>query len=91
MKVTSKGQVTIPAPVREKLGITPHTEVEFVLHEDGVLLKKSEKAESQSIYHQLIGSRKGLLNGMSVDEYMDWLRDYSSDKDDPGFADVSPD
>lgn len=29
MRVTSKGQVTIPIEVREKLGILPHTEVEF--------------------------------------------------------------
>ena len=29
MRVTSKGQVTIPIEVREKLGIFPNTEVEF--------------------------------------------------------------
>ena len=34
MRVTSKGQVTIPLEVRQKLGIRPSTEVEFVL-EDG--------------------------------------------------------
>ena len=30
MRVTSKGQVTIPQDIREKLGIRPGTEVEFV-------------------------------------------------------------
>jgi AbrB family looped-hinge helix DNA binding protein len=30
MKVTSKGQVTIPADVRKRLGIVPGTDVEFV-------------------------------------------------------------
>lgn len=30
MRVTTKGQVTIPLSVREKLGIVPHSEVEFV-------------------------------------------------------------
>lgn len=29
MRVTSKGQVTIPIEVREKLGILPNTEVDF--------------------------------------------------------------
>ena len=29
MRVTSKGQVTIPIEVREKLGIFPNTEVDF--------------------------------------------------------------
>ena len=30
MRVTTKGQVTIPQHIREKLGITPSTEVDFV-------------------------------------------------------------
>ena len=29
MRVTSKGQVTIPADIRERAGLLPHTEVEF--------------------------------------------------------------
>ena len=36
MKVTSKGQVTIPQHTREDLGINPaETEVEFVKEENG--------------------------------------------------------
>ena len=30
MRVTTKGQVTIPTSVREALGISPETEIEFV-------------------------------------------------------------
>jgi len=30
MRVTTKGQVTIPQHVREKLGITPATEIDFI-------------------------------------------------------------
>ena len=29
MRITSKGQVTIPADIREKAGLFPHTDVEF--------------------------------------------------------------
>ena len=29
MRITSKGQVTIPADTRERAGLLPHTEVEF--------------------------------------------------------------
>lgn len=29
MRITSKGQVTIPADIREQAGLLPHTEVEF--------------------------------------------------------------
>ena len=30
MRITSKGQVTIPQEIRERAGLLPHTEVEFV-------------------------------------------------------------
>ncbi len=35
MRITTKGQVTIPQHIREKLGIPPATEVEFV-EENGI-------------------------------------------------------
>jgi AbrB family looped-hinge helix DNA binding protein len=40
MRVTTKGQVTIPQHIREKLGITPAAEVDFVEEEDRVFLVK---------------------------------------------------
>ena len=44
MRVTSKGQVTIPIAVREKLGILPHTEVAFEVHGNAArLIKVSAK------------------------------------------------
>jgi len=44
MRVTTKGQVTIPQHIREKLGITPSTEVDFVEKGGRIyLVKKKEK------------------------------------------------
>lgn len=40
MKVTVKGQVTIPQQIRERLGITPNSEVEFIEEDGRVYLKK---------------------------------------------------
>lgn len=40
MKVSSKGQVTIPAELRQRLGLLPDTEVEFVLQEGQAVLRK---------------------------------------------------
>jgi AbrB family looped-hinge helix DNA binding protein len=31
MRITSKGQVTIPQAVRERTGLLPNTEVEFIV------------------------------------------------------------
>jgi AbrB family looped-hinge helix DNA binding protein len=39
MRVTSKGQVTIPRSVRQRLGIFPQCEVEFVVEGSAVILR----------------------------------------------------
>lgn len=41
MRITSKGQVTIPQDIREKAGLLPGTDVEFVFENGTVRLKKS--------------------------------------------------
>lgn len=41
MKVTSKGQVTIPKAIRDKYGLFPGTEVEFVAQDGEVRVRKS--------------------------------------------------
>ena len=46
MRVTTKGQVTIPQHIREKLGITPATEVDFVEEEGRILLVKRKEGEA---------------------------------------------
>ncbi len=45
MRVTTKGQVTIPQYIREKMMLSPSTEVDFVEENDRVYLvkKKGEK------------------------------------------------
>lgn len=44
MRITTKGQVTIPVEIREKLGLLPHTEVEFEVVGQTVRLKKVRRA-----------------------------------------------
>ncbi len=42
-KITSKGQVTIPAEIREAMGLIPGTDVVFIELDDMVIIKKSEE------------------------------------------------
>lgn len=68
--VTSKGQVTIPKEIRDRLGIRPGTSVEFVPTEDGrfVLTKSGHKhAARKSAFARLRGSA---TVKMSTDEIM---------------------
>ena len=49
MRVTTKGQVTIPQHIRDKLGITPATEVDFIEEKERIFLvkRKTEKAATR--------------------------------------------
>lgn len=40
MKITTKGQVTIPKEIRDQFGLLPGTEVEFVAEEGQVKVRK---------------------------------------------------
>jgi antitoxin PrlF len=40
MRITAKGQVTIPIEIRKQLELLPNTEVEFELARDGVIIRK---------------------------------------------------
>jgi AbrB family looped-hinge helix DNA binding protein len=47
MRITSKGQVTIPMEIRERLGLLPQTEVEFEIDRDAVRVKKATKGDAR--------------------------------------------
>lgn len=72
MRVTTKGQVTIPQHIREKLGITPATEVDFI--EDGkrvYLVKQTGKNDRNSKFKKL----RGIATvKMTTDEIMKMTR-----------------
>jgi AbrB family looped-hinge helix DNA binding protein len=69
MKITEKGQVTIPQDVREKLGLLPYTEVEFIIRKDGVLLRKAntDRRRGRRIIENLRGR---VTSGLSTEEIM---------------------
>ena len=53
MRLTSKGQVTIPLAIRERLGVLPNTEVEFDVVGESVRIRKARSraagGESSSV------------------------------------------
>ena len=68
MRVTTKGQVTIPQEVREELGIRPHTEVEFIKVNNGEYrLVKVKKKRLNSRFAALRGTA---TVRMTTDEIM---------------------
>jgi antitoxin PrlF len=67
MRVTSKGQVTIPRDVRKRLGITPGSEVDFQLDEGGVRLVRARTSKGKAAVARMIG--RGTVK-MTTDEIM---------------------
>lgn len=66
--VTSKGQVTIPKPIRDHLGIKPGSAVDFRMDSGGkVVLLKVEKPPTINPFEKWRGS---VDPGMSTDEIM---------------------
>ena len=69
MKITSKGQVTIPQELRNKLGFFPGTEVEFIPEGNSLKLTKSKTAPGKGA--KLIEQLKSKATiRLSTDEIM---------------------
>lgn len=85
MPVTVKGQVTIPKPIRDKLGITPGaSSVEFEVQQDGrvVLQRAAPQAALTDRFARFREKPPAGWNGMSTEEIMRLTR--GEDWGDPG-------
>ncbi len=71
--VTVKGQVTIPKPIRDALGIHPGSLVEFTINRAGEIVLRKADAEqaAPSRFDRFVGSAGP---GMSTDEIMALMR-----------------
>ena len=71
MRLTIKGQVTIPQALRQKLGLHPHSEVEFDLVGDSIRIrkKKGSRTRGERLLEAMRRAPKP-MSGMSTDELM---------------------
>ena len=72
MQITSKGQVTIPQEIRNRLGLLPHTNVEFELAGDHARIRKAGRETGESARGRLaLAALRGTADvRMSTDEIM---------------------
>jgi bifunctional DNA-binding transcriptional regulator/antitoxin component of YhaV-PrlF toxin-antitoxin module len=77
MQITSKGQVTIPLNVRTRLGLLPHTEVDFELAGDHARIRKAKAvAGTGARGNKALDALRGSADTrMSTDEIMALTRD----------------
>jgi AbrB family looped-hinge helix DNA binding protein len=75
MRITSKGQVTIPQEFRERLGFLPDTEVEFREVANGKELRLVKLSQSSRRGRAVVERLRGRGSGKrSTDELLKLLR-----------------
>jgi AbrB family looped-hinge helix DNA binding protein len=76
MRITTKGQVTIPQEIREELGLLPNTEVTFDIVDGEVRLRKATRGAKLSrgdgVLARLRSARAS--NKLTTDEIMALMR-----------------
>ncbi|WP_299820534.1 AbrB/MazE/SpoVT family DNA-binding domain-containing protein [uncultured Jannaschia sp.] len=77
MRMTSKGQVTIPQHIREAAGFLPGTEIEFVMDDTGNVRVRRHADQPENL---ALKAALGLLRGrattkMTTDEIMALTRE----------------
>ena len=75
MKITSKGQVTIPAEVREQAGLHPDLEVDIVFRDGVATIVKAAGDRGLSRGARMVARMRGRGDsGLSTDEIMAMTR-----------------
>jgi AbrB family looped-hinge helix DNA binding protein len=70
MRLTTKGQVTIPQDIREKLGLLPFVEVEFDIVGDSVRIRKKAGGKKTRGQMLLEAMRRAPKPRMTTDQIM---------------------
>ncbi len=69
VKITERGQVTIPKTLRERYGLSPEVELEALETPEGILLRRKSRADDP------VSKWRGILKGpLDVDVYIEELR-----------------
>lgn len=71
MRITSKGQVTIPVEIRERLGLLPSSEVEFEVEGTAVRIRKALGGGTHGRGRSIVQHLKGKASsGMTTEQIM---------------------
>lgn len=75
MRLTSKGQVTIPQNIRELAGLKPYDEVEFEYRNKQIIVKPVQRTTTpaEEAIALLRGSASSKI-GLSADEWLEMTR-----------------
>lgn len=79
MRITSKGQVTIPRAIRERYGFMPETDIEFIEQNGWIGIRRTDSAKGHSIDEVIANLRGSGAGSLTTDQIMELTRGYSED------------
>jgi antitoxin PrlF len=71
-KVTSQGQISVPAEVRRKLGVGPGSILEWEQDGDHVVVRRAGRFTSEEVHRAVFGTKT--VPARSLDELKDGIR-----------------
>ena len=75
MKLTTKGQVTIPQHIRRFLGVSAYSDVDFQICDEVVILVKTNEDKTSNEHRSRFASLRGSKrDGLTTDEWMNVTR-----------------
>jgi AbrB family looped-hinge helix DNA binding protein len=75
MRVTSKGQVTIPVDIRERFGFLPDTEIDFVVEGNDVKIVRATHTGTTRGDRVVRGLRGRAVSRLTTDEILALTRE----------------
>ncbi|QVI33828.1 hypothetical protein BVJ53_11655 [Lacticaseibacillus chiayiensis] len=79
--VSSKGQITIPASVRNEEGITGGTKINLYRNEDNELVLHVKRPEPSTFWQQVLAANKKFGKQDLVNDWIDFGEDVRAEKD----------
>lgn len=73
-KLTSQGQVSVPASVRRALGLTPGSALEWVEEHGRIVVKRATRHSSQDVHGVLFSDARSRPKSKSLDELKQGIR-----------------
>jgi antitoxin PrlF len=64
-KLTSQGQVSVPAEVRRKLGIGPGSVLEWDEHDGQILVRRAGRFSSEDLHHALFSGKAPITRSIA--------------------------
>ena len=71
-KVTTQGQISIPATIRQRLGLSPGTMLEWQDQRGQIVVKKAARYSSEDVHRAVFASKK--LPAKTSEELKDGVR-----------------